>query len=760
VKERGSLKISLASMTISCLAIHAFVSVPAYGGWQVAVTFTTTSPGGDLKFDPEHVQAVWVEDATGGFIKTIGRWGVVEHRNLTQWDDADGTNIDGFTGATPKAYQQHTVTWDLTDRGGVEVPDGQYYLRFELTNHNAEQNQFNRTTIPFLKDGIARSQSYLSQGGYRDITLDYSFVPTRVPELAGEPAAYVTSQSARVGGQLLDTGGEDPNVYLCWGEYDGGTDARRWDHVMDLGGREAGAVDVDLTDLDVSSDYYYRLYAENSAGGLWTDPTESFSTHGEIGYYYGYRVQSGRAKVEGTRLDIGILPVNDTDRAFALIGYGTGWQPDAENANVVMVRGDLLDAHTVRIERASPANSTWVSWQVIECLGQEFQVYRGSGSFSSDQGSVDATLNGAPPQTGRQRNTGPTLPEVRVNPARCIAYVTADTSAADRAYYHEALLTAYVSSDATVHIERAATGHSVINYNWIVVEFDPAAVASVQHGSLSFSGASEAAPATRKISPVDPSSSMLLYQTRSTANGLAYSAVAGRLASDNTVQFYQFTGTTGTRSVEYHVVDFGPSARAQRGQVDLSDDSGWMSADCVLSEPVDPTSTMHFHGQTCNGTGDFYPRPFSTAEFTSEGTLRIERQFPGQQSHIEWQVLELPAATFVGQEPDIELAPVSLAFPQTAVGTHVDLDFLIRNIGDADLQVHSLEFVGLNKTAYSLVSPPSLPLTVPVLTGSKTVTVRFTPIASQSYDYARLAVGSNDPDEPVVELALSGAAQE
>ena len=166
---------------------------------------------------------------------------------------------------------------------------------------------------------------------------------------------------------------------------------------------------------------------------------------------------------------------------------------------------------------------------------------------------------------------------------------------------------------------------------------------------------------------------------------------------------------------------------------------------------------MVFHSQTCNGTGDLYPRPFSTAEFTSDDNLRIERQYPGQQSHIEWQVLELPPVTFFAQEPDIQLCPASLAFPATAVGDHADLTFNIRNTGAADLHVDSLEFVGLSKAAYSLVSAPAVPFTVAALTGSKTVTVRFTPTAPQSYNYASLVIGSDDPDEPVVELALTGA---
>jgi hypothetical protein len=36
--------------------------------------------------------------------------------------------------------------------------------------------------------------------------------------------------------------------------------------------------------------------------------------------------------------------------------------------------------------------------------------------------------------------------------------------------------------------------------------------------------------------------------------------------------------------------------------------------------------------------------------------------------------------------------------------------------------------------------------------------VRFAPTVAWDYGYAKLAVGSNDPDEPVVELSLSGTA--
>ena len=720
-----------------------------YAGWRLDLSFTTSSPRGDLKYDPSHVHVVWAEDSAGRFVKTIGRWSVVEYANLTQWMAADGTHLDGWTGATPKAYQSYHVLWDMTDRSGMEVPDGRYRLRFELANHNAEEGQFHRTSIVFDKDSIARSQSFGSRNGYYNIAVNYYFEPTVLAELSAKPASYITSHSARVYGQITDTGGEDPQVTLYWGEQDRGTDAAAWDHAVALGGHAEGSLHSDLTNLDANTTYYYRFLAHNVAGDQWTEQTQRFTTHGPTGVYSGYRVQSGRVQVTGSSLDIDILPVNDMSRAFALISYGTGWQPDTENANVVLARGALLQKDKLRIERSTSARSTWVSWQVIECLNEEFTAYRASGSFTTSQTSADVPLSGP-----RGRRQGPK--NVRVEPANCLAYITADSKSISRDFYHQALLTAYVNSPTTLRVQRGSGGSDAVKYNWVVVEFDPEKLRSVQQGHVNFSHALNASPRRVQIQPVDPSSSLLIYQSRTSVNGLAYSAVAGRLVSPNTVEFYQHQGESGRRDVEFHVIDFGPGAAAQRGHIDFSEEIAWVAGDVELSRPIDLSSSLHFHGLTCNGTGNYFPRPFSTAEFTSDTSLRIERQCPGQPSFIEWQVLQLPSATFRAQVPEISLSADAVTFSSVDVGAHADQAFHIQNTGNADLHINSLEFVGLGAEAYSLVSPPVLPLIVPADTQSEVLTLRFAPGVDQAYGHARLALGSNDPDQPVLELLLNG----
>jgi len=51
-----------------------------------------------------------------------------------------------------------------------------------------------------------------------------------------------------------------------------------WDHQENLGIKGAGTFYHDISGLNPGTDYYYRYYAENSAGSDWANSTESFTT--------------------------------------------------------------------------------------------------------------------------------------------------------------------------------------------------------------------------------------------------------------------------------------------------------------------------------------------------------------------------------------------------------------------------------------------------------------------------------------------------
>ena len=90
----------------------------------------------------------------------------------------------------------------------------------------------------------------------------------------------VTSTSARLNGEITDTGGEDPTVIIYWGTSDGGTDPLNWSDNVSLETQPAGIFYTDINSLTPDTDYFYRCYATNSAGESWADSTEPFHTAG------------------------------------------------------------------------------------------------------------------------------------------------------------------------------------------------------------------------------------------------------------------------------------------------------------------------------------------------------------------------------------------------------------------------------------------------------------------------------------------------
>ena len=93
-------------------------------------------------------------------------------------------------------------------------------------------------------------------------------------------ASNVTSSSARLNGEVTNTGGENPTVHTYWGTTDGGTTSGNWAHDVNLGTKGLGTFYTDISGLSPTTTYYYRCFATNSAGSDWADSTSSFTTSG------------------------------------------------------------------------------------------------------------------------------------------------------------------------------------------------------------------------------------------------------------------------------------------------------------------------------------------------------------------------------------------------------------------------------------------------------------------------------------------------
>lgn len=149
----------------------------------LTVTFTTNaSPvGASSKYAPKNVVAVWIESSTGAFVKTFGRWANVRRTHLIDWEAKAGTaDVDAVSSASQPAYGTLTAKWDMTARQTPAPPlpkpaDGVYTIRMELADSDSSQAaQNNEGTFTFNRNGVASSQTSLTNGGFTKVDIVYS----------------------------------------------------------------------------------------------------------------------------------------------------------------------------------------------------------------------------------------------------------------------------------------------------------------------------------------------------------------------------------------------------------------------------------------------------------------------------------------------------------------------------------------------------------------------------------------------------------
>ncbi len=105
-------------------------------------------------------------------------------------------------------------------------------------------------------------------------------------------------------------------------------------------------------------------------------------------------------------------------------------------------------------------------------------------------------------------------------------------------------------------------------------------------------------------------------------------------------------------------------------------------------------------------------------------------------------------------EPDIEVVPAAYDYGEVAVGYDSSCYFIIRNKGDATLTISSFQLDGDDADHFFLSGWAGGAMII-LPADSDSVLVHFSPTSSGSKT-ASLLVNSDDPDEPVVTVPLSG----
>ncbi len=165
-----------------------------YTDGTATFTVTLSDPAGN--YSNVHVDAVWVTDAAGHFIKSLRKDAAARQGYLSKWNAARGnwSQIDGYTGATAPNYNSPynpiTVTWNCRDTNSLIVPDGDYRFYVEFTDYNG-QGPWTTNGITFTKGTNAVSNTYPDLQNISN--LQVAFTPIITHDIA------VTSLSPTVG---------------------------------------------------------------------------------------------------------------------------------------------------------------------------------------------------------------------------------------------------------------------------------------------------------------------------------------------------------------------------------------------------------------------------------------------------------------------------------------------------------------------------------------------------------------------------------
>ena len=176
-------------------------------------------------------------------------------------------------------FSEVTVYYGTTDGGtdpgawNASAPAG-----FKFCEFTVELPELERNTTYFFRFFAENS------GGsdWSDTAESFTTLLASAPAVAVTAGNSSSPVAANFTGEVTDTGNEDPVVTVFYGTTDQGTNAGAWDANFDAGA-QGGTFTATIGDLQSDTQYFYRAFAENSAGAAWSPTSETVMTIAFVG---------------------------------------------------------------------------------------------------------------------------------------------------------------------------------------------------------------------------------------------------------------------------------------------------------------------------------------------------------------------------------------------------------------------------------------------------------------------------------------------
>ncbi|MDY0151246.1 MAG: DUF2271 domain-containing protein [Candidatus Cloacimonas sp.] len=138
---------------------------------------TATYNGG---YAPRNAGVIWITDSQNQFVKTIKVWASGYRYTLIRWVNSSGQNTSGaITGASLNNHQLHNISWNGKNAQGVDMPDGEYKVNVEFTEHNATASNLGKfKQVGFTKGSETVTLTIPNETYFRDMSLSWTPVVT------------------------------------------------------------------------------------------------------------------------------------------------------------------------------------------------------------------------------------------------------------------------------------------------------------------------------------------------------------------------------------------------------------------------------------------------------------------------------------------------------------------------------------------------------------------------------------------------------
>jgi len=263
----------------------------AYVNSNGLVTFGGTATGWmntDLSFYPTAaaVAAFWDDLYITGESDTGVYWEVRgsgdDGRLIVQWQNVefyhgsgDGTvtfqAVLGANGNITLNHQDLASGYDGSEgeEATVGIKDAGFFVDRLLLSCNSGPGRYVGTgrSTRISRPLIGQHPVSLDPG---EVATDILFGSVRALSVVSEAAENVTGTAASLRGEVVSTGGEDPEVHVVWGVQNGGTSPGSWDNDVGLGVMGAGGIAHYAAGLTPATQYYFNVYAINSSGVQWS----------------------------------------------------------------------------------------------------------------------------------------------------------------------------------------------------------------------------------------------------------------------------------------------------------------------------------------------------------------------------------------------------------------------------------------------------------------------------------------------------------